>query len=134
MSMVSGNIRSNKGFYIGDICYVLGYRIYHGIWGSRYGFGEGVIEVEDRTGKDGVPLCFAVARTSYGDGLYCDDEGAEYPVDAANIGIVPLELVDKEDGLGLGMVVECCGEAVFQSEDGVFDIALPGRCVHIDTR
>lgn len=33
---VSAKIRSDVGFYIGDICYVLDDRIYHGVWGDQH--------------------------------------------------------------------------------------------------
>lgn len=134
MSMVTGRVKSSRGFYIGDICYVLSNRIYHGLWGDRLGFKNGVIAVDERAGSDGEPLSFVVGNTSYGDGVYYDSEGAEYPVDAANIGLVPLELVDDESGLGFGTVVECTGEAEYRNEDGVIDINLPGMYIHIDTR
>lgn len=121
-------VKSDRGFYIGDICYVLSTRDYHRIWGDRKRFSDGKVDIPGG-------LSFSVASTNFGDGLYEDEEGNLYPVDAAVIGIVPLELVAKEDGLKFGRVVETPGEAVFEAEDGVFDITLPdnGR-IHIDTR
>ena len=66
---------------------------------------------------------------------YSDEEGREYPVDAGVIGIVPLELVGKEDGLKCGTVIMMPGIAALDCEEGVFDFCLPdGSTVHIDTR
>ena len=126
---VDVSVGSSKGFYIGDVCYVLSERNYHRIWGDSRYFASGKIDIPDDRG-----LSFAVATTHDGDGLYEDNEGNLYPVDAANIGIVPLELCDKWDGLRFGRVVQCSGEAGFKALDGVFDITLPdGREINIDT-
>lgn len=37
---ISATIRSDEGFYVGDICYVLGNEIYYGVWGEKYNFRE----------------------------------------------------------------------------------------------
>ena len=121
-------VKSERGFYIGDICYVLGDGIYHGVWGAN-GYKDGEVEVP-HTG-----LSFGVAGTAYGDGSYCDGEGNIYGVDAGVIGIVPLELIGKMDGLENGRVVFGSGIATFVAVDGVFDIEFPdGELVHINTR
>lgn len=112
-------IKSGKGFYLGDVCYVLGDRIYHGEWGRMHGYKDGEWE-DPKTG-----FSFAVAGTAYGDGSYYDGEGHEYGVDAGVIGIVPLELVEKEDGLELGRVFNG-SEAEFEEEDGVFFVRVDG--------
>ena len=83
---VSVKIRSDIGFYIGDICYVLDDRLYHGVWGDQHGFVDGTFKDPD-TGLE-----VAVAGTAYGDGRYLGSDGAEFPVDAGVIGLVPLEL------------------------------------------
>lgn len=128
MSEITAEIRSEKGFYIGDICYVLGERLYHGVWGDKYGFNDGTF-TDPETG-----LQVAVAGTAYGDGTYTGSDGTEYPVDAGNIGLVPLELVGDESGLEEGKVVHAPGTATFQAEDGVFEINLPdGQTITIDT-
>ena len=82
-------IKSSKGFYIGDICYVLNKDFYHGVWGAAdYKDGK---YADPETGVE-----FAVAGTAYGDGEYQDNHGNRYPVDAGVIGLVPLELVEEE--------------------------------------
>ena len=85
--MVKANLKSNKGFYVGDICYVLDDEIYDKIWGAA-GYRDG--EYETEFGK------FAVASTAYGDGEYDDQFGHSYGVDAGVIGIVPWEILDKQ--------------------------------------
>lgn len=32
--MIKGTIKSDKGFYVGDICYALAEDVYHGVWGG----------------------------------------------------------------------------------------------------
>ena len=121
-------VKSGKGFYVGDVCYVLGDQIYHGEWGRMHGYKDGVWE-DPKTG-----FSFAVAGTAYGDGSYFDGEGHEYGVDAGVIGVVPLELVEK-DLSDCGRVFLGGGEAEFEAEDGVFTVVLPdGKIVVIDTR
>ena len=128
MSIITAEITSKKGFYIGDICYVLGDRLYRGVWGDKYGFNDGSFTDPD-TG-----LQVAVAGTAYGDGTYTGSDGTEYPVDAGNIGLVPLELVEDQTRLEEGKVIKAPGTATFQAEDGVFEIHLPdGQVVAIDT-
>ena len=145
MGTVTGNepveISSNEGFYIGDVCYVLPGSIYHGIWQERYDFENGLIRVsgEDGGDTDDEPgSAFAVAGTLYGDGIYWDEHGNEYPVDAGVIGLVPLELATEyEERMGFkpGLIVEMPGTAIFEAAYGVFDITLPdGGRIHINTR
>lgn len=124
---IKGIVYSSKGFYIGDICYALSDAIYRGFWGDEMGFEDGVHTVP------GIGLRFAVAGTAYGDGEYEDEEGNVYGVDAGVIGLVPVELVEKDvDGLGKVFVVP--GEASFEAEGGHFSITLPdGKQVNIDT-
>ena len=122
-------IKSGNGFYIGDICYVLSNDDYYSFWGKQKRFAEGAFEVP------GKGYAFAVGFTAYGDGVYADEEGREYPVDAGVIGIVPLELVGKKDGLENGTLIMMPGIAALDCEEGVFDFCLPdGSTVHIDTR
>lgn len=119
-------VKSGKGFYVGDICYVLSDEIYHGVWGAAH-YEDGVYEAKGYE--------FAVAGTAYGDGTYADGQGNVYGVDAGVIGIVPLELIGKLDGLESGRVFFQSGEADFEEEDGVFYVAMPdGEIVIIDTK
>ena len=115
---MKGTIASKKGFYVGDICYVLADKLYHGVWGKN-GYKDGEY-IDPETG-----LKFAVAGTAYGDGEYEGSDGVFYGVDAGVIGIVPLELVEKVRGLENGSVHESAGEAEMEAEDGVFKFTFP---------
>lgn len=122
---MEAKIESKRGFYIGDVCYVLADDIYHDVWGAN-GYRDGVVEARG--------FKFAVSGTAFGDGTYYDREGYEYGVDAGVIGLVPLELVEK-DGADGGRVILGGGEATFEAEDGVFFVSLPnGDNVVIDTK
>lgn len=132
--MIGADLQSKKGFYVGDICYVLDDPIYDGVWGKA-DYEDGVYETE--FGK------FAVASTAYGDGEYYDQFGHRYGVDAGVIGMVPWEILEQqkkwkrysgttdEDKLnGLGHFFHGT-EARFMAtgrnsdgEDGLFDINL----------
>ena len=126
--LVAGTILSKRGFYIGDICYVLGHDFYYNVWGNQHGFGDGIFEDSDTS------LRFAVAGTAYGDGCYHGSDGSEFSVDAGVIGLVPLELVEKVDGVEDGKVVNVPGIAYFKSEDGHFEIETPdGKTLFINT-
>ena len=127
-------IRSNEGFYVGDISYILGDDVYQNFWGAQYKFADGLFTVNPIT-----HLAFAVAATAYGtaygDGVYYDNEGNDYAVSAGNIGLVPLELAAKERGLRLGQVFLTPGAASFHCFEGTFTIKLPkDLLIRIDTR
>lgn len=123
--MVTGTVKSEKGFYIGDLCYALNEKIYDEVWGGT-GYAEG-IHTEPTSG-----FSFAVAETAYGDGTYKDGKMREYDVDAGNISLVPAELAECTDG---GHYFEGAGEATFTAESGVFSITLPsGEQVNINTK
>lgn len=122
---ITGTVKSNKGFYIGDICYALSDIVYHDVWGGA-NYADGIYE-EPETG-----LSFAVASTAYGDGTYEDDYGRTYGVDAGVLGIVPGELTEK--GTDGGHYFPGAGEATLTACYGVFDITLPsGETIHINT-
>ena len=124
---IKAAVKSEKGFYIGDICYVLDDVIYYGVWGKN-GYVDGQYKTDNG-------YAFAVASTMYGDGCYLDEDDNVYGVDAGILGIVPLELVSDIDKANeYGLVVECKGEAVMNAREGDFYFELPnGKKVHIDT-
>lgn len=119
-------IKSNKGFYIGDPCYVLDDSIYHGIWGNEHNFEDGVIEA------DGYE--FAVFGTAYGDGCYEDGDGNEYGVDSGTISVIPIELLNKsEDELNEeGRYIDGF-TADIEYNNGYYSISIGGEEVRIDT-
>jgi hypothetical protein len=125
--LVEGTVTSEKGFYVGDICYVLDEeKVYFGVWQQVYGFKNGVFEVP------GIGHSFAVASTSYGDGEYVGSDRFHYWVDAGVIGLVPMELVETlTPG---GRFIEGAGTASFRAENGKFQIVLPdGEEILIET-
>lgn len=125
---ISATIRSNRGFYVGDVCYVLGDALYHGVWGKQHGYEDGSVQ-DPETNR-----VFAVAGTAHGDGQYAGSDGTSFSVDAGVIGLVPLELVGKPGGLNEGKVVRVPGRAIFWAEDGKFEITFPDDSVlTIDT-
>lgn len=121
------SIKSNKGFYVGDICYVLDDKIYYDVWGAN-GFKNGKFS-DPETGYE-----VAVASTAYGDGCYIGSNGIAHGVDAGVIGIVPLELVPKKDSLRFGSVYLGAGIAIMEAEDGRFTFTFPnGEVIKINT-
>ena len=79
-------------YYVGDLCYVM-----HDEWDEvcglffkgrdDHGCNQGVLEL-----KDGRK--FASFNTKYGDGVYFDQDGEEYGVDAGLIGCISLNDID----------------------------------------
>lgn len=115
-----GSVKSEKGIYFGDPCYVLSDDIYYGIWDNKNDFKDGVINVKDN-------LCFVVHRTAFGDGEFY---GFNYPhqytygVDSGSLAIIPVELLDpsKGDPNDLGHVFEGSKEAMMSYKEGVFKV------------
>ena len=123
MSKIRGTVKSEQGFYIGDLCYALNDRIYDEVWGGA-GYKPGIYEAPGG-------FKFAAAWTAYGDGTYEDQYGREYGVDAGNLSLVPAELAERTDG---GHFFHGAGEATFEAEDGYFQITLPdGQTICINT-
>ena len=123
---IKGTVWSNEGFCVVDPCYVLGEDIYTDFWGAEKNYANGVFEVNG--------FNFAVGATRYGDGVYFDENADKYPVDSGTIALIPLELVEKKDGLTMGFLLKRPGEADFRYNGGVFEIMLPDDYeVKIDT-
>lgn len=121
-------ITSEKGFYVGDICYEMSDEDYDADWSNDFEDFEGEHELHGHK--------FAVGLTADGDGTYEDQYGNRYPVDAGNIGILPYELCESknEDEIeSHGRFIEA-KKATFNSDDGVFDIEFDnGEHIHINT-
>ena len=82
-------------YYVGDLCYVL-----HAEWPEVCellfagrddgGCNEGIFNLKDgRT--------FAIFNTAFGDGVYQDNFGAEYMVDAGSIGCIKVSDIDRDN-------------------------------------
>lgn len=105
-------------YYIGDLCYILPNDAYDDIVCS-FQYDDGCWH---KVGK----YRFAFGNTAYGDGIYNDNSGNLYPVDAGIIGILCLKgtgLIKKAQSL---MEESCCLVVEFDTEpevgisDGVF--------------
>lgn len=110
---------SKKGFYFGDPCYVLGDEFYHEVWGGIYEYQDCIVK-EPKTG-----MRFAVHGTAYGDGTYYGSDGNEFGVDSGTLALIPLELVEKRDGIDFGGLYLGAGKAEFSENDGMFCVVLP---------
>ena len=97
--IITAEIKSQKGFFVGDPCYALTRSMYENLWGKQHGYKDGVfIDPVSR-------LTFAVAGTAEGDGCYRGSDDSNFPVDSGTIGIIPLELADREPGKGYGKYI-----------------------------
>ena len=123
----SAKLKSNKGFYIGDLCYVLTDNDYYGEWNDDFNNFIGIHEIRGNK--------IAVGAVD-GDGEYGDNEGHYYGVDAGNISVVPLELCNKislEEMIKHGRVVTF---KEIEVEIATEEIAISlenGRVIRIET-
>lgn len=89
-------------YYVGDLCYVM-----HDKWDAfceQTIVGHDVLDGEFVVGGVNV----ATYCTKYGDGVYTDKEGRQYPVDAGLIGCINVEDIapTELENLHLGNVIE----------------------------
>jgi hypothetical protein len=113
-------------YYVGDLCYVLGDR-----WDEvcdliivDHKCLDGEFELKDGTK-------FAIYGTAYGDGVYPDQNGNEYPVDSGSIGCVLVDqITEGQLDITLGNIFDFKESFTTDSEDGVIMIGD----VEIDTR
>jgi len=75
-------------YYVGDLCYVM-----HPQWREvcNLMFATGDNSVLDGEFNLANGVRFALHSTAYGDGVYQDQEGRDYPVDAGLIGCIRVE-------------------------------------------
>ena len=138
-----GIVKSKKGFFIGDVSYVLTSDMLEQ-WGAQ-NCKQGCVKLKVKSAEPYNE--FISADTYFGDGVYRYSENDSMesrkpykdkqlpralPVDGGNIGVVPLELcgdweLDMIRKSALGMIYECAkqGEAyLFRDTLGVFNIKL----------
>lgn len=105
-------------YYVGDLCYVM-----HDRWDE---FCSTTITLNEcRDGKftypDGVATCHF--GTYYGDGVYEDQHGNSYPVDAGLIGIIKVSDIKDESfnqtDCDLGNIIEFDSDFECYDDDGV---------------
>lgn len=93
-------------YYIGDICYAILDQNWDKLIEETGCFG---LDTNSNVNWDGrfiynSQVCF-VDSTAYGDGVFFDNEGREYGVDAGLIGIMPIKACDG-DSMNGGNIVE----------------------------
>lgn len=126
--IVEGIIKSNKGFYVGDPCYVLSDEIYRNFWGEVCNWKDGIYSVPTTEEQ------FAISGTAYGDGEYFDEYGRAYGVDSGTLSIIPLELVeDINEAKDCGYVTEKPGSVDFCFYNGLFTLDFEYEKFTIDT-
>lgn len=115
-------------YYVGDLCYVIK------DWDKfcdMTSVGDSVLD--GHFAWEGKFLW--THGTAYGDGTYLDNHGREYAVDAGLIGVIPADLITKDNSNGcpiedLGQILEFIRPFECSYEDGKFYI---GDDVVIDT-
>ena len=119
-----GEVKSSKGIYVGDPCYVVYDDVYDEVWGDKYGYDDGVIKSSKGT--------FVVHGTCYGDGCY--GFSYRFPVDSGSIAIVPGELIDEKKvaayngGINaLGHFFDTANWAAMSYRDGTYKIDLNNK-------
>ena len=151
-------IKSDVGFFVGDVTFVLSDRTYHNYWREWSELMDRAKEISDRSlereawsvidswglGREHtlcVPnsdLSFSVVYTyggyCVGEEEYKDNEGNTYVIAEGVIGVVPLELVEDMHGLKMGAVFKTPGTALFEEGGCSFSIQLPGRRLVTITR
>lgn len=92
-------------YFVGDLCYVM-----HDAWSEvvdlMFPTEDGNAAVDGiLTLKDGRQ--FAIFSTAYGDGVYYDQWGNDFPVDAGSIGCIRMEdIKDPDADITLGTVID----------------------------
>jgi hypothetical protein len=104
-------------YYIGDPCYIF-YNSWDDILGVTGMFDNDISKYKG--------FRFFVGQTAYGDGMYLDNYGKEYPVDAGLIGILDIEMlridnrIQKEEIKEFGNIVSFDKEFLCIIEEGYF--------------
>ena len=119
-------LRSDKGFYVGELLYAMGDEDYDGDWQSDHSDIEGVHRLRGHT--------FALACIGDSDRTYTDSKGRTYEVESGHIGILPLELCEKsmEEMQSKGQIVNT-QLAFFDANKGVVNVVFNnGECIVIE--
>ena len=115
-------------YFLGDPCYALADTVYDDVWGRMYGYGEGKIVTESGS--------FIVASTEYGDGIYADQDGTEYPVDSGTIALIPWHFCEKlseESAEKYGRLFTTDESGLFKHSDNTIEVHCADLFICINT-
>jgi hypothetical protein len=102
-------------YVLGDPCYAVPNEYWDDLLRSCNFFLDSPIG--QVTTKDGDEYRVLGFGTMWGDGVYLDQRGAQYPVDAGLIGLVPVGLVDIEEVKAQGLHLVVFDKPVICSRD-----------------
>jgi hypothetical protein len=125
-------LKMTETYWVGDLCYVM-----HDCWpevcnlvfpdGDSYTENRGAMKLKD--GRE-----FVIFGTAHGDGVYEDQNGREYPVDAGCIGAIRKSDIRDTDLWSEGGNLHEFPEGAVQSESYYDDgLIVIGGTVRIDT-
>lgn len=105
--MVGGAILHNDGsvtmpageYFVGDPCYAVPDEKWSDWLDDAYGGRDGNTVDVLLAEVDGRPVLGI--STAYGDGVYWASDGCSYPVDSGLLGLVPVEVAEKEEPFGM---------------------------------
>jgi len=103
-------------YYIGDPCYVFSDETWD-ILCDKHLDSMSTGEIFEHNGQQ-----LWSHGTAYGDGVYSDQNGTEYGVDAGLLGIVPIALIEDPAGEELGTMLEFPRSVVVSYDNGTFYI------------
>lgn len=115
-------------YYIGDLCYVMNDDKWQSLVNEIYKDGD-----EGRQGEITMPFgTVVIYDTYYGDGEYEDQYFNKYSVDSGSIGLISVDLIDKESDTinDLGMIVTFDHDFTCMVNEGVLKFGK----VLIDTK
>jgi hypothetical protein len=111
-------------YYIGDICYALGDKVYDRVFGGM-DYESGLYIQRDTNNF------FLVDNTAFGDGCYTGSDGKEYGVDAGIIGIVPESCIEKD--CNGGHLHTFTQHVICSFRNGIFTFHSGSKYLEIDT-
>lgn len=112
-------------YYIGDLCYALDGDVYDNIWGKKHHYNDGLYV------RNTDQAYFGMHRTESGDGVFKDENGKEFYVDAGHIGIASASLCTKSGNEDFYYTFD--EEVVFEYDEkrNTYEITSGYKCVSI---
>ena len=103
-------------YFLGDPCYAVPESLWMPLLESCNYYQDSPVGTVKKNGQTYEVLAFG---TAYGDGVYQDNQGHSYPVDAGLIGLTPIELVEGIPRPDLGRVVTFERNFICVGEEGM---------------